>query len=364
MKTYIRIIIALAVIQNSNAQITDVDLSQFTLSNSSSPAFVLLEETPTAIYTPENFKALAIHALDNFGESLSVELTPYFLINQQRKDRTYQRYIGVYEDDDSGQLKQNPFSGLKTTTISLAYLDKEFSGLVGERKTYAIGARTTLLRFYNKDKVNANTVGLSTALSNFTIPNQVLQSGSEAIKAYFEEKKEAINATVAPYTKTIKPIFRLDVAAGYSTLFKENTIDSGTANRLGAWLTSETSLILNDGSDAETNNYFNLFVTARYIEDGFNANSSNEFFTTYYRDFGGKLDFEFGKFSVGYEYITRQGTVESERSVGSIKFVINKDISISGGFGKDFSVNENDNLLTIFGIHWGINTGNSNVQIN
>ena len=61
----------------------NVDLSQFTLSNPSSPAFVLVEETPTAIYTPDNFKALALHALDNFGESFSIEATPYFLINQK-----------------------------------------------------------------------------------------------------------------------------------------------------------------------------------------------------------------------------------------------------------------------------------------
>ncbi len=68
---------------NIHSQKNKIDLSQFTLSNPSSPAFVLVDETSTAIYTPENFKALAIHALDNFGKSLSLEVTPYFLINQK-----------------------------------------------------------------------------------------------------------------------------------------------------------------------------------------------------------------------------------------------------------------------------------------
>ena len=344
-------------------QAQQVDLSEFTLANASTPAFVLVEETPTAIYTPENLKALAIHALDNFGKSLSIEATPYFLINQERKDRTYQKYIGVMQDEETKKLKQNPFSGLNTTTISFAYVDKEFSGLADERKTYSIGVRTTLLRFYNKEKVHANTVGMATALSDITVPVEVLTQGPEAIQAYYNDNQEEINALLEPYQKVIKPQFRLDAAIGYSTLFKENSISSGTVKRFGSWLTSETSIILNEGSDAKTNNYFNLLLTARYIEDGFNASTPEDFFTNFYRDFGGKLEFEFGKLGVGYEYISRKGTIDSERSVGNIRFTINKDISITGGFGKDFSVNEDDNLVTLFGIHWGINTGNSKVNL-
>ncbi|MEP3836928.1 MAG: hypothetical protein ABJM36_04745 [Algibacter sp.] len=346
-----------------NGYSQNVDLSKFTLSNNSSPAFVLLGETPTAIYTPRNFKALSIHALNNFGESLSVEVTPYFLINQERRDRTYQKYIGVMEDPVTKEIKQNPFSGLNTTNISFAFVDKEFSGLTSKRKTYSIGVRTTLLRFYNKDKVHQNTVGMAMALSNITVPVSVLEEGEEAIQKYYNEKQDEINALIEPFQKTIKPIFRLDVAMGYSTLFKDNAISAATAKRFGAWLTSETSLILNEGSDAKTNNYFNFFITARYIEDGFNSMNQTDYFTSYYRDLGGKIDFEFGRIAFGYEYISRIGSFSSERSVGTVKFIINKDISFSGGFGKDFTVTE-DNLLTIFGIHWGINTGNSKVKLN
>ncbi|SHH60734.1 hypothetical protein [Winogradskyella jejuensis] len=340
----------------------EVDLSQFTLANTSSPAFVLVEETPTAIYMPENLKALAIHALDNFGESLSVELAPHFLINQNRKDRTYQQYIGVMVDPDTKELKQNPFSGLNTTTLSLAYVNKDFSGLADERKTYSLGLRTTLLRFYNKEKVHANTIGMATALSNIKVPSEVLIQGEEAIQEYYNSNQDEINALIQPFQKTIKPLFRLDAAAGYSVLFKENKIDSGTASRFGSWLTAETSIILNENNEAKTNNYFNLFLTGRYIEDGFNA-TGTDFFTNYYRDFGGKVEFEFGRVGFAYEYISRDGTISSERSVGSINFTITKDITINGGFGKDFAVTE-DNLITIFGIHWGLNTGNSKVKLN
>lgn len=359
MKGYFSILLCLLTLCLSAQQ---VDLSKFTLANTSTPAFLLVEETPTAIYMPENLKAFTVHALGNLGSSLSVELTPHFLINPDKKDRTYQKYIGVMKDPETQKLKQDPFSGINTTTVSLAYVDKNFSGLPDERKTYSLGIRTTLLRFYDKRKVHDNTVGMAMALSEITVPQNVLLQGEEAIQKYYDENQEQINTLLQPFQKTKKPLFRLDAALGYSVLFKENKTDSGTANRFGSWFTAETSLILNEGSDAKTNNYFNLFVTARYIEDGFNLDS-DDYFTNYYRDFGGKLEFEFGPVAVAYEYISRHGSINSQRSVGSVHFTLTKDISITGGFGKDFTVSD-ENLVTIFGIHWGINAGNNKVKLN
>jgi len=346
---------------------SQVDLGEFNLSNTTSPAFLLVEESPTFIYTPENLKALVIHALDNFGESLSVEVTPYFLLGTQSKDRTYYKYMGL-KTDSEGNAKQNPFSGINTTSISLAYVDKDFLDTGFSKSTYSIGLRTTLLRFFNPKKVYNNAVGMATALSEITVPQAVLIEGEEAIQNYYASKQDDINVLLEPYQKTIKPLFRLDAAAAYSALFKTNVIDSETAKRLGAWMTAEGSLVLNEGADSNHNNYLNVLVTARYIEDGFNFMEfdpnvrDDPFFTTYYRDLGGKLEFEFGRFSLGYEYISRNGTITSERSVGTLKFMFNNDISITGGFGKDFP--EDDNLITIFGINWGLNLGSNILPLN
>ena len=70
-------------------------LSEFNLTNSSSPAFVLIEEAPSEIYIPENLKALTVHALNNFDGSLSIELSPYYFINTKSKDRSFFKYIGI-----------------------------------------------------------------------------------------------------------------------------------------------------------------------------------------------------------------------------------------------------------------------------
>jgi len=334
--------------------VAQIDLSQFQLSNATSAAFMLVEETPTAIASPENLRALAIYALDNFGESISIEVSPYFFIGTKNTARTYYRYVGV-EADSSGVLKQNPFSGLNTTSISFAYVDKEFSEIDGPRKTYSVGLRTTLLRFYDKAQVYNNAQKIADLLTSINPPNSVLLEGAEAIKDYYINE-QAVNKKFEPYQKTIKPIFKLDGALGYSALFKENTIDSGTAHRFGSWLTAEGSLILNEGSTVSSqNNFINVLLTARYVEDEFNMDSGEQYVKHYYRDIGGKLELEFGKMTFGYEFISRQGSIDSDRSVGTIKFNINNEVSLIGGFGKDFQ--PVDNLITIFGINWGFNLG-------
>ena len=346
----------------------DIDLSKFQMSNNTSPAFQLLEETVTDVYTPENVKALAFHVQNNFGESMAIEIAPYFFINTKSKNRTYYKYIGVTKENDV--LKQNPFSGLNTTTLSFAYLKKGFETIASdnEYKTFSIGARTTILRFYDKAKVYENAENIAiTLMSLDSPPNSIMRmpEGPEKVEAlkkfYLEQQK--IDERFKPFQKTIKPIFKLDGAVAYSNLFVDNTIDGNTVNRFGSWLTGEFSLILNEGDEeSTTNNYVNLLFIARYVEDGFNAESTDSFTTNYYRDFGGKINFELGKFTLGYEYIKRHGTIASERSVGNITYALDKNISITGGFGKDFQIE--NNLLAIFGINWGLNLGESSASIN
>lgn len=337
-----------------------IDLSEFNLSNNSSPAFVLINESPTEVYIPENLDALTIHALNNLDGSLSIEVSPYYFINTKSKNRTFFKYIGI--EKTGGEYKQKPFSGINTATFSVAYANKEFENLIDEnRKVFSVGFRTKLLRFYDKNEVVKYHDKVSTILSNITYPTSVLLDISNAstpeektkiINKYFKTDEGVKNLrNLEMYKKPIKPIFQIDFAIGYSSLFEENKASSNTLNRFGTWLTSEFSLILNkDSDDSKSNNYVNLFLTSRYIEDEFNLNEN----TLYYRDFGGKIELELGKFSLGYEYIDRNGSIDNERSVGTIKYLINKNISLNGGFGKDFSSEEN--LVTLFGINWGINT--------
>ena len=348
------------------------NLGDFTMSNPSSPAFLLVGESPTNVYTPNNIKALALHVSDNFGESLSIEFAPYFFINSKSKNRSYYKYIGLEKDKSTNEIKQKQFSGLNTTTISFAYLDKEFEGFDGKRKTYSVGMRTTILRFFNKEEKYRNAERLSTALKNIDSPTEFLIGSKDedplvaaryldSIKTHYQSEKKKFQPIIDDFKKTIKPIFTVDGAIAYSALFTENNTNSSTVNRFGTWLTAQGSLIINEGADSKHNNYINLLLTGRYIEDEFNINEAGLFTTNYYRDLGGKLEFEFGKMAFAYEFISRNGTIESERSVGTIRYIINKDITLSGGFGKDFPLD--NNLVTVFGINWGLNFGNDSVSV-
>lgn len=357
-KHYLLVILLISTLGTIRAQ--NIDLKDFQMSNITSPAFQLLEQTVTDVYTPENVKALALHVQNNFGESMAIEIAPYFFINTKSKNRTYHRYIGV--TNENTVLKQNPFSGLNTTTLSFSYIKKDFENIIGdtEHKTFSIGGRTTLLRFFDKEKVHQNIEAISDKiLESGVLINQIRQMPDGPEK---QEKIRQLDELFKPFQKTIKPIFKLDAALAYSELFKENTTSGGTANRFGSWLTGEFNLILNEGEEkSATNNYMSVLFTARYIEDGFNMEVADVYSTKYYRDFGGKVNFEFGKFTFGYEYIKRDGSISSERSVGNISFALDKNISLTGGFGKDFQVT--DNLLAIFGINWGLNLGNTSTPI-
>lgn len=347
-------------------QTNAIKLDKFQMANSTSPAFLLLEETVTDVYTPENVKALALHVQDNLGQSMAIELAPYFFINPKGRERTYYRYVGVYEDTQ-GKIRQNPFSGLNTTTVSFAYLKKDYENIAGEKqnKLFALGARTTILRFLDKERILRNARIIAGQLQEIGIPPQEVMDmpegpdKTEAIRRHYVEGQR-IAERLKVYQKTVKPIFKLDLAGAYSELFVDNSTDSKKVSRAGAWITGELSQLINDGDDqSTTNNYINLLFMARYVQDGFNSANATDFSTSHYRDFGGKVSLEAGKFSLAYEYISRNGSISSRRSVGSLSFAIDRNITLTGGFGRDFNADEN--LLALFGINWGFNLGNTTV---
>jgi len=348
--------------QNSTTSDSNIDFNEFKLSNISSPAFVLLNESQSEVYIPQNLKALTIHTLNNLKGNLSLEISPYFFL-EPKANRNYLSYLGITKSNNN-KYKQNIFSGINTTSISIAYTNKQFDGFNSERKVFGTGIRSKLIRIYNIEKVTKFYNEVTDILAEINPSPEVLAewsslNGDELINAqkkYFEtEAQKKTFKKLEVYQKPIKPYFQIDAALGYGALFEQNNINSGTLNRFGAWLTSQFSLQLNKyATNSKANNYFNLFFIGRYIEDDFNPNNTNHI----YRDLGFKSELEFGKVSFGYEYIDRKGTINTERSVGNIKYVLNKNLCFVGGFGKDF-ISNNENLVTLFGINWGLNAADN-----
>ena len=377
-----------------NAQEEKASVNDFNFESTTNPAFTLIEEAPTAINTPDNIKSLALYVSNGFSNgNIALETNPYWLISNT-KDKSYKDYRGI-KKNKKGEYIIDPFKAIQTnTSFSLAYTEKEFEGFTEEKKVGAIGLRTTVLQLFSRKQTNTivnilNTTAdpysnnilnryngtlvfssiivtrkmaddyvengnipqtfideANTFLASNTAYKSTYADGKSLAKAYFDE----ITPRIVKFyynPKNIKPIFRVDGALAYSLLFKESNIDTNTAKRLGGWLTTDLALAFND------KNYFHLYTIARYIDNGFNQDAQQNYFDTSFWDIGGKLELELGRFNLSYEYLQRDGDNDQYRSVGNITYQINKDISITGGFGRDFPVSD-DNLVTILGINWGL----------
>lgn len=155
-----------------------------------------------------------------------------------------------------------------------------------------------------------------------------------------------------------QPIFSIDFASAYNHFFDKNTFSSGKFGRFGAWITMNYSITLNEKSDKEKKkNYLKLFLLNRYIVDHMQYNKAlNTYEKNTFYDVGAKVGLEFNKLSFAYEYVKRLGDNEDYRSIGSIMYKINKNVSLVGGFGKNFE--EKNNLITTLGLRWGLNFNN------
>lgn len=390
------LLFSISIIAQEKASINDFNFESVT-----NPAFILLDETPTQLHTPENLKSLSVYLANGFSNTnIAVEVNPYWYIDFDEK-RTYKKYRGFKERN--GEEYIDPLIGLKTDwSFSLAYLEKEFEGFTDEKRVAGIGARTTILKFYNKARTKEvskaiTKIGVKSELSKefelyYMLETENPKPGSgicksyaesielqvlfqEVAKLFIEDEENAgllqrlsiENITpeklVEYYLaercpkvesfvnnpKNIKPNIRIDGAIGYSVLFKEADINAATANRFGSWLTAEAAVRFNSTS------YLHIYAIGKYVDDGFNIDEEGFYFNESLWDYGGKLELELNKFKLGYEYLKRSGDEERFRSVGNISYQLNEDITITGGFGKDFPVD--NNLVTILGINWGFDLG-------
>jgi len=157
-----------------------------------------------------------------------------------------------------------------------------------------------------------------------------------------------------------KPLFAIDLAAAYNQRFFGNTFNDNTAGRFGIWSTLTLSSFLDK---KKTNrDYFNVYGFVRYLDDtrrGIFPAANNDRFNAF--DLGVKGELEFDKLSVAYEYINRSGDMEGYRSVGTIRYQLINDIFLTGSFGNNFE--ETNDLVTLFGIKWGINGALQSISI-
>ncbi len=292
---------------------------------------------------------------------ISFEYT--FFINKSYKKITGLQYYGL--GNNTSDIKQ--FTMNKIGRLNL-------SGALNQTDTIttvALGLNINLFTLYSK--TNAN---LTKSYSKFKSDIQALsdQAHEELLKEgvkisdddYNTKKAERIEKLKYEFADDFvdvlkKPMLTLDAAAAYSQLFPSNTYNVNQKDRYGAW--STLTFAINTSKNEKKEHFINAYLFARYINDKsiYNALYDDYRDNLNFFDYGGKLQIDINKFSIAYEYIKRNGDNKDYRSVGNIQYKISDELYLTGGFGKNFKSDFNQNLMTVFGIKWGLN-GQSSIK--
>jgi len=345
----------------------------------SSPAFVLMDITPSNIATPDNIQAFSIQTISAFSgnsnglanNNYAVEIQPYWYV--KREDMNFFKYNNLTTTKTSGILTADDYTGYnifgdlwKKASFSFAIMNNTFEVFEESHSYVSFGAKTRVITIRTIKEIN-ELKSLYKKYSDFMGSSSVIAIMGNPLLTPDQLNEQIINL---PKYKEIdeefknlverKPLFALDLAMAYCHFLGDKSLDFNNGfGRFGVWASGNLALYaprISKGS------YVNIYGVFRYLRDGINMNDNGILFTESKIDYGGKLEFEFSNLSFAYEYITRDSDNNNEsRSVGSIRYKINDALTLNGGFGKNFMTESNN--ITLFGLQWGFDK-KSSVKLN
>lgn len=348
-----------------------------------SPAFVLMDITPSNIIVPESIQAFSLQTISAFtGDSsnglsnnnYAVEFQPYWYV--KRDNMNFFKYNNIRTDKSKEADKTvddythyNVFGDVwKRASISLALMNGTFDVLPQAQSYVSVGIRTRLLSFRTRTQIN-EVKSQYTAYTQFMASDEVTTIIEDHLT---NPDGKSINSKITnldgykkitdDFEKVVqrKPLFALDVAAAYSHFMGDKSQDvDGAFGRFGVWASGDLAFYT---PTIGTNSHVHLYGVLRYLRDGLNLNEDGNLFIETNTDYGVKVEIELDKLSFGYEYITRDSDNDNqERSLGSIRYKINNAFTINGGFGKNFK--SDGEQVALFGIQWGLDY-NPSVALN
>ncbi|CAL2095117.1 conserved exported protein of unknown function [Tenacibaculum sp. 190524A02b] len=353
------------------AQNSTKEVKLKSLAPPNSPAFVLMDVTPTTISTPQSIQALSIQTLNAFSgnsnnnvapNSYAIELQPYWY--KKRTDINFFTYNNLVAKKQKptvdDYVSYNPLGDLwKKLSVSIAFMNGTYDVFEKPQSYISVGVRTRLLSIVGIKHVETlknSYKDYEAFMSSSAVSDLIFKQASG--KLTLEELDKAITSLDgwkkvydAMYNSVNgKPVFALDGAIAYSHFMGDASQDIKSAfGRFGIWFSGDLALKL---PSTNQSNYFHVYGIYRYLRDGLNKDADNKLFITTNTDYGGKLEFEMDKLSVAYEYLQRDGVQNETRSFGTIRYQINKSLTLHGGFGRNFK--SESATTTILGIQWGL----------
>jgi hypothetical protein len=353
--------------QDDNLSLKDMEIP-------TSPAFILMDQAPTIINRPANPKAFAVSILNSVEEAngipqnYALEFTPFWFIKS--KNMTALKYMGY----DAEKNRQLPFSALRMVSISGAFVNTNGDSATKSISNIAIGAKTTLFRLRTAEDQDSILKAYQDIKEELKRVTTKLALDPNFATASQSEKDSIINSLIKDYKKdrrldifeilNRRPLLTVDAAIGCSRFFTDQQYSSGTTGRFGQWLVVGFTPRFKKGSKQVDNRYLNLYGFLRHLSDGAIA-IDNSHKNVRYLDLGGKIELEFDKLTLSFEVIARNKqnddrntltqTSKTSRSTGLIKYKITNNFYVTGSFGKNFD--SKNNLISLFGVNWGINSG-------
>lgn len=361
--------ICLIGINNSNGQNNEIKLED--LKFPSSPAFILLDVAPTSIERPTTTKAFSTSILNSISanngipQNYAIDFAPYWFFKHKKLNAmNYWGFKKTMVGND-----QKPFSQARFGNISFATIKSQVTvdtiGTMKEISNIAFGFRTTLFQWRASKDIedliaynNQHVERLSQLMSDPNIPLHELFKALEADKILSD-----CNKNIARVLNR-KPLFALDFAGASSWSFEDNTYSTIKTNRSGAWLTLNYAQSLNKKENRNKNDYLNLYLTGRLLNDNNVLTEDAIISTSTIFDSGGKLELELDRFSISYEYIYRNdltNNFNTYRSSGLIKYRASEQLLVTAAFGKNFG--NSNNAITQIGLSWGISSNNQGISV-
>ena len=357
------------------SQSVDNEVKLSDLAVPTSPAFIITDISPSTFQTPTTPKSFILglvqsyeESSDGFPQNYSAEFAPYWWLNPAK--RNVYSFLGIEKprpNTADSVAKANPFSGLKFTTVSLAFLKKDLIAdtVDNAQKMFSLGVRTTILKFHNKKYASAINAKVK-EWHNLTQAEMAIVQGkltrasdaerAELLQEFANFKPKTTTAKLKEISELIaqKPLFSWDIAGAFATYGVGDS--TWRAGRTGVWTTLSTYLPLGKEKEIQKK-YFNLNLVVRYLRDNYHGNEEGVLSRANNLDVGGKIALEFDKLSIGYEalfrYVDGKGSPQN-RNVGIINYRIADNIYLNGAYGENFDLP--GKLVALFGITWGIGT--------
>lgn len=342
-----------------------------------SPAFILIDIAPSSFHTPNTPKEFVLGVIQSYEQSsngfpqnYSAEFAPYWWIKPSKRDVFKTLGLAEKTRDKEGPpvYKENPFSGLRFTTVSIAFAGKDLIPDTSKQaqKVFSIGLKTTLVKIHRKGyagemtrllyewhKATQDELDNDSTIHKRLALNPGLQQTLFDSIGMTKKTKELVNAVQKAFLE--KPLFNWDVAAAHAVYgIGDSAWRSG---RTGIWTTLSSYIPLGKKGKKEQENFISLHAMFRYTRDNYLADKQKKTYSGNSVDAGGRFAFEFEKLSIGVEALYRFRNKKADpdnRTVGVINYRISENLFLRGAFGKNF--NTNGKLIGLLGINWGIGT--------